>query len=107
VVGRHLDSALCFRCAVGARAYGPVVATTAAGALAVIVAVIVADQSAAAELLPVVLTVRSAQHSFIAGLLGLGFEEVAREGSPCMLLNADDLPGKRGMYFAVHASGSG
>ena len=83
------------------------VAATAAGALAVIVAVVVADQSAAAELLPVVLTVRPAQHSFVASLSDLGFKAVAGEGSPCMLVNADELPGKRGMYFVLHASGSG
>ena len=40
-------------------------------------------------------------------LLELGFVEGAGEGSPCMLMNAEELPGKRCMYFALHASGSG
>lgn len=64
-----------------------------------------ADQSAAPEL-PVVLTARPAQQSFVAGLLDLGFEKGARD-SPCMLANSTHLPGNRGMYFALHALGSG
>lgn len=85
--------------------YGPVVAVTAPGALAALTAAMAADQSAVPEL-PVVLTVRPAQHSFVAALLGLGFEKGARE-SPCMLVNSSHLPGNRGMYFALHALGSG
>jgi hypothetical protein len=66
----------------------------------------VAGTSTDAERPPVLLTVRTAQRSFVRGLLALGFVEGGHP-SPCMLANAEEMPGKRGMYFALHATGSG
>ena len=97
----------------GARQYGPVVAVTTPGALAVLAALMTADQAAAAEVAeadaersPVLLTVRTSQRSFVRGLLELGFVE-GDHPSPCMLANAEEFPGERDMYFAIHIAGSG
>ena len=80
------------------RVFGPVVAESAAGALAVLAALLADHGAASASPSPAVLTVRDSQTSFIHGLTGLGFVAVEDSEMPAMMANSEAFPGKREMY---------